>query len=98
MGIVLDSADTLSSLQLTATEDYTAASGIVVTFGPTDTVKTVTVSTTEDDVYELLESFQGQLTTTDSGVSLGVSEATANINDDDSKLLNYHVSLSVSRD
>ena len=44
---------------------------------------TVIVSTTEDAIIEPTESFQEQLKATESGVTLGLSDATATITDDD---------------
>ena len=64
--------------------DYTGDSGTTVTFGPNDTSTTVTISTIMDSVYELPETFLGQLAVSGSGVTLGVSQATATINDVDS--------------
>ena len=61
--------------------DYTGESGTMVTFGPNDISKTVTIPTIVDDVYELPETFLGQLAVSGSGVTLGVSQATATIND-----------------
>ena len=61
--------------------DYTGESGTMVTFGPNDISMTVTIPTIVDDVYELPETFLGQLAVSGSGVTLGVSQATATIND-----------------
>ena len=54
-----------------------------VTFAPGDTIKRVQVPINNDDVYEGLEEFTAQLTTTDSGVAIFQPDATARIRDDD---------------
>ena len=40
----------------------------------------------DDNVYEVLEEFTAELTTTDSGVDIFQPDATARINDDDSNI------------
>ena len=55
----------------------------MVTFAPGDSLQTVQVPINNDDVYEGLEEFTAQLTTTDSGVVIFQSDATARINDND---------------
>ena len=56
-----------------------------MTFGPSDTLLSVTVPINDDSVYELDEMFTAVLTTTDPGVVLFNDTATATITDDDSK-------------
>ena len=56
-----------------------------VTFGPSDTLLSVTVPINDDSVYELDEMFTAVLTTTDPGVVLFDDTATATITDDDGK-------------
>ena len=55
----------------------------MVTFAPGDTLQTVQVPINNDDVYEGLEEFTAQLTTTDSGVVIFQHNATARISDND---------------
>ena len=55
----------------------------MVTFAPGDSLQTVQVPINNDDVYEGLEEFTAQLTTTDSGVVIFQPDATARIRDDD---------------
>ena len=55
----------------------------MVTFAPGDSLQTVQVPINNDDVYEGLEEFTAQLTTTDSGVAIFQPDATARIRDDD---------------
>ena len=45
----------------------------------------MTVPITDDNVYELQETFSAMLTTTDPGVEIIVNTASATINDNDSK-------------
>ena len=54
-----------------------------LTFSPGETMKRVEVTIVNDDVYEGLEEFTAELTTTDSGVDIFQPDATARINDDD---------------
>ena len=44
-----------------------------------------------DDVYEVLEEFTAELTTTDSGVDIFQPDATARISDDDGNLIQTHM-------
>ena len=60
-----------------------------MTFGPSDTLLSVTVPINDDSVYELDEMFTAVLTTTDPGVVLFDATATATITDDDSKLAEW---------
>ena len=75
----------LSSSSSSAGSDYVHDGGTTVTFEPNDTSITVITPTVDDGVCELAETFLGQLVTSDPGVTLGVSQATATINDMDSK-------------
>ena len=54
-----------------------------LTFAPGETLKTVEVTIINDNVYEVLEEFTAELTTTDSGVDIFQPDATARISDDD---------------
>ena len=65
--------------------DYSAVVSQSVTFGPFDTLLSVTVPINDDSIYELDEMFTAVLTTTDPGVVLFDDTATATITDDDSK-------------
>ena len=69
---------------LPASTDYTATSQ-PVTFRPSDTLLNVTVPITDDNVYELQETFSAMLTTTDPGVVIIANTASATIVDNDSK-------------
>ena len=74
---------------MAAGNDYVGTSQIV-TFAPGDTIKTVQVPINNDTVYEGLEQFTAQLTTTDSGVVIFQPDAIARINDNDGIFeLNY---------
>ena len=75
----------LSSSSSSAGSDYVHDNGTMVLFEPNDTNITITITTLNDGVYELAETFLGQLVTSVPGVTLGVSQATATINDMDSK-------------
>ena len=70
---------------LTAPGDYTARSDVTVTFAPTETEQEVTVSISNDVVYEGAEEFRGQirLPLNSERVQLGTSQATVTISDDD---------------
>ena len=72
-------------LFLAAPGDYTAESDVTVTFAPTVTEQEVTVSISNDAVYEGAEEFRGQirLPLGAEGVQLGASQATVTITDDD---------------
>ena len=69
----------------TAPGDYSTVVSQSVTFGPSDTLLSVTVPINDDSVYELDEMFTAVLTTTDPGVVLFNDTATATITDDDGK-------------
>ena len=69
---------------LPASTDYTATSQ-PVTFRPSDTVLNVTVPITDDNVYELQETFSAMLTTTDPEVEIIANITSATITDNDSK-------------
>ena len=64
--------------------DYSVVSQSV-TFGPSDTLLSVTVPINDDSVYELDEMFTAVLTTTDPGVVLFDDTATVTITDDDGR-------------
>ena len=64
--------------------DYTVTTQ-EVTFAPGETLQTVGVAINNDNVYEGLEEFTAELTTTDSGVDIFQPDATARISDDDGK-------------
>ena len=55
----------------------------VLTFAPGKAVQNVSVIIINDNVYEVLEEFTAELTTTDSGVDIFQPDATARISDDD---------------
>ena len=57
-----------------------------LTFAPGETLQSVAVTIIDDNVYEVLEEFTAELTTTDSGVDIFQPDATARINDDDSNI------------
>ena len=57
-----------------------------VTFAPGETLQRVDVTIINDNVYEGLEEFTAELTTTDSGVDIFQPDATARISDDDGNL------------
>ena len=69
---------------LPASTDY-ATTSQPVTFRPSDTLLNVTVQITDDNVYELQETFSAMLSTTDLGVVIIANTANATISDDDSK-------------
>ena len=69
---------------LPASTDY-ATTNQSITFRPSDTVLNVTVQITDDNVYELQETFSAMLSTTDLGVVIIANTANATISDDDSK-------------
>ena len=69
---------------LPASTDY-ATTSQPVTFSPSDTLLNVTVPITDDNVYELQETFSAMLTTTDPGVEIIANITSATINDNDSK-------------
>ena len=64
--------------------DYTATTQEVA-FAPGDTLQTIVVTINNDNVYEGLEEFTAELTTTDSEVDIFQPDVTARINDDDGK-------------
>ena len=54
-----------------------------MTFAPGETLQRVDVAIINDNVYEVLEEFTAELTTTDSGVDIFQPDAAARISDDD---------------
>lgn len=72
-----------------APADFTARAGVMVTFGPSETVQRVDVQLVNDEILENEEDFQGMLSLVPGGaggrVRLGVASATGIIEDDDSK-------------
>src|SRR5262249_56751645 len=65
-----------------AGSDYTSASG-TVTFAPGQTTQTITVNVTGDTTYEPDETFTVNLTGVSGGPTLGRSQATGTIRNDD---------------
>lgn len=72
---------------LSAPSDFQSVNDVTITFPPSETERQVLVTVTNDAVFECDETFQGvlSLVTGSLGVELGVSAATATIEDDDSK-------------
>ncbi len=70
-----------------AGSDYTAIAGQSLTFGPSSTTTSVDVTVTEDQIFELTESFGGSLSVSDSfeRITLDPDTAIATITDEDSK-------------
>ncbi len=70
-----------------AGSDYTAIAGQSLTFGPSSTTTTVDVTVTEDQIFELTESFGGSLSVSGSfeRITLDPDTAIAPIIDEDSK-------------
>ena len=54
-----------------------------MTFAPGETLQRVDVTIINDNVYEVLEEFTAELTTTDSGVDIFQPDATTRTSDDD---------------
>ena len=73
-------------LLLPAGEDYTAISGMILTFMTSVTEISITVTITDDDLVEIDENFFGDLTTTSGDVIINPAEAEVTILDRDSKL------------
>lgn len=60
-----------------------------ITFQPGQTLQTVQVMIIDDSVYEGLQDFLAELTTTDSGVNIFQSDATAQITDEDGNVFMF---------
>lgn len=65
-----------------STSDYTAASG-VLTFAPSETSKTVTISSVNDSLFELQETFYVNLSGATNGASISDNQGVGTINDND---------------
>ncbi|MFA5970638.1 MAG: Calx-beta domain-containing protein [Sphingomonas sp.] len=65
-----------------AGNDYNAASG-TLTFAPSDTTKTITVSTIDDTINEPTESFSVVLSAATGGATINGATGTGTINDND---------------
>lgn len=72
--------------------DYTGTTQ-TVTFQPGQTLAIVQVMLTDDNVYEGTQDFFGELTTTDSSVSIFEPDATAEITDEDGEAVDTCFSL-----
>jgi DsbC/DsbD-like thiol-disulfide interchange protein len=66
----------------TAGTDYTAASG-TLTFAPAETVKTISVATTDDSAVESSETVLVNLSGATGGATIAAAQATGTINDND---------------
>ena len=83
-------------LSLPAGLDYTAISGMILTFTPSVNEINISVTITDDNLVEIDENFFGVLTTTASGIIIDPREAEVTILDRDSKLLRAnHFSVNV---
>lgn len=66
-------------------KDYLGATE-TITFEPGQSIATVQVMITNDNVYEGVQEFSARLTTIDSGVNIFEPEGTIQITDDDGNL------------
>ena len=71
----------------TSGTDYTAVSGGTLTFAPGDSTKTVTVTVTGDEVDEVDETVQLELSNATGGATIGTATGTGTIADDDEATL-----------
>ncbi len=84
----VDLSSLSSSSMAIAGLDYTAISGQTLTFGPGNTRTTVNVAVSDDNVFELNESFGGTLSFDGSleSFTLSPDTATATIVDEDGEI------------
>lgn len=76
------SVDFASANGTAQSSDYTPASG-TLTFGASETTKTVTVTTTEDTAYEAGETVNVNLTNSTNSATISDAQGVGTINDDD---------------